>query len=347
MAKRSVKETNTTVQQQENKQEKLKVPETVHHKETPYFSGPVAFLVCVAGIYASYFIFGVVQQLLNETTFGPDKIKFRNTSFLLFVQCVGNSLCAWIAIKVFRQPGEDKTPIIQYALIAASYVGAMFASNFAIQFISFPMKELAKACKPIPVLLIGVIVFGKKQPLLKYICVFLVTIGIYIYMSDEISHSESSSETSTYGIFLLVASLALDGITGPLQDRLEKEHHPSSQAMMFYTNMWASLYMGISIIVTGKGVEGVKQLYTHNEIIPYIVLFAVLSAVGQNFIYYTVKRFGSLVCSLITTTRKFFSIFISSVVFAKPLSGMEWFGVFIVFAGLGVDIYASAKKKRE
>jgi UDP-galactose transporter B1 len=109
------------------------------------------------------------------------------------------------------------------------------------------------------VLLMGVFVFGKHQPLLKYICVFLVTIGIsvcifssqkkllmiYPDMWDEISHSSSSVETSAFGVFLLGASLAMDGITGPFQDQLVHTYQPSSECMMFSTNLWASIFLTV------------------------------------------------------------------------------------------------------
>jgi len=320
------------------------VPQPTSTQKKDIEPGLLAFVICVGGIYVSYFGFGIVQQSLNETLFEPDNKKFRNTTFLLFLQCIGNSLCAILAMLITRE-SRDKTPFIKYALVAGSYVGAMFASNYAIQFVSFPMKELAKSCKPIPVLLMGVIVFGKKQDWIKYVCVLLVTSGICVYMWDEISHSTSGTQTSVYGIVLLLGSLALDGITGPFQDDLVKHYRPSAQAMMFYTNLWATIYTGIALIFTGQGVEGVNFVSTHPSVIPHIALFSVLSALGQNFIYYTVMKFGSLVCSLVTTTRKFFSILISSILFAKPLTPIEWLGVGIVFTGLGVDIYSSTKRK--
>jgi len=232
-------------------------------------------------------------------------------------------------------------------MISATYIGAMFSSNYAIQFISYPMKELAKACKPIPVLLMGVLVFGKHQSPLKYVCVFLVTIGISVYMWDEIAHSSTSAETSAYGVFLLFASLAMDGVTGPFQDELVRKYTPSSECMMYYTNLWASIFLAVILAFTGSGLEGVHFLMEHKEVYPHIILFSVSSAIGQNFIYYTIERFGSLACSLTTTTRKFFSILISSIYFAKPLTSIEWIGVVIVFTGLGIDIYASATKKKK
>lgn len=69
----------------------------------------------------------------------------------------------------------------------------------------------------------SVFFFGKKQSLLKWICVLLVTLGVTVFMSDELYHSKGHTETSLFGIFLLCLSLAMDGVTGPFQVRIPEK----------------------------------------------------------------------------------------------------------------------------
>lgn len=60
----------------------------------------------------------------------------------------------------------------------------------------------------------------------------------------------------------------------------------------------------------------------------------------------TVANFGPLTCSIITTTRKFFTILASVLLFGNSLITRQWLGVFLVFAGLTLDsIYGKARKK--
>ena len=60
----------------------------------------------------------------------------------------------------------------------------------------------------------------------------------------------------------------------------------------------------------------------------------------------TVANFGPLTCSIITTTRKFFTILASVLLFGNSLIVRQWFGVVFVFTGLALDtIYGKAKKK--
>lgn len=55
--------------------------------------------------------------------------------------------------------------------------------------------------------------------------------------------------------------------------------------------------------------------------------------VFQSFIFMTVVYFGPLTCSIITTTRKFFTILASVILFANPISTMQWVGTVLVFLG--------------
>jgi len=57
----------------------------------------------------------------------------------------------------------------------------------------------------------------------------------------------------------------------------------------------------------------------------------------QNFIFLTVTYFGPLTCSVITTTRKFFTILGSVLIFRHPLTTLQWTGTLLVFAGLSLD----------
>lgn len=189
----------------------------------------------------------------------------------------------------------------------------------------------------------------------------------------------SEVENSYYGLGLLALSLCLDGITGPFQERLIIKYHPNQYHMMCLSNMWASIILGVgesdtlhctlleiphisleALVITGKGSAGIHFCMKHPEVILPMIGFSVASAIGQNFIYFTIFKFGSLICTLITTTRKFFTILGSVLIFGHSLTsnsafvcminvylGMQWFGVGVVFAGLTLDMFGSSSKRKK
>lgn len=93
------------------------------------------------------------------------------------------------------------------------------------------------------------------------------------------------------------------------------------------------------LAITGEGERAVYFVLRHPEVLLNIVLFSLASAIGQIFIFYTITLFGPLTCSIFTTTRKFFTILASVIIFGNALLTRQWFGVVLVFVGLAVDSY--------
>lgn len=267
---------------------------------------------------------------------GPTGERFNYTSFLLMTQSIINAGCAGLVITL-APLRPDTTPFHKYTWVSLSSIFAMFCSNRALLYVDYPTQVLAKSCKSIPVMLMGLLVFKKKYTLVKYACVFMVAAGIALFMMPSKGH-KASVETTSFGLFLLVASLALDGLTGPFQDDLIHTYKPSSPHLMFYSNLWASVVMFVVVIAIGDLHPAIEFCMRNPEVVQQIGLFSVCSALGQNFIYYTIHQFGALTCTTITTTRKFFTILASVLWFGHTVSFLQWFAVALVFVGLGVDI---------
>ena len=57
----------------------------------------------------------------------------------------------------------------------------------------------------------------------------------------------------------------------------------------------------------------------------------------QHFIFVTITTYGPLMCSIVTTTRKFFTVLASVMVFGHALFAHQWLGTVFVFGGLMLD----------
>lgn len=79
----------------------------------------------------------------------------------------------------------------------------------------------------------------------------------------------------------------------------------------------------------------------------YLIAISVMGTIGQLFIFYTITAFGPIVLSVITTTRKFFTVLCSIVIFDHNMNFFQWFSVFFVFTGVGVETMHSIKVKKE
>ena len=78
---------------------------------------------------------------------------------LVFAMCVANYLYALIMSKVVMiDQTPDTTPTKYYATCAFTYLTAMVASNKALMWVNYPTQVIGKSCKPIPVMILGVLI---------------------------------------------------------------------------------------------------------------------------------------------------------------------------------------------
>ena len=73
---------------------------------------------------------------------------------------------------------------------------------------------------------------------------------------------------------------------------------------------------------------------------------SVAGAVGQMFIFYTIKTFGPVVFTIIMTTRQMFSIVLSTFLFGHPIKPVAVLGATVVFATIFNRIKRQAKAKK-
>lgn len=96
-------------------------------------------------------------------------------------------------------------------------------------------------------------------------------------------------------------------------------------------------YTLVALLLTSEIYSFVGFVVDHPSVVWKILTFCVASALGQFFIFVMVSDFGPLPCSIVTTTRKFFTVLASVIIFGNVLTGMQWFGAVLVFVGLGLD----------
>lgn len=103
---------------------------------------------------------------------------------------------------------------------------------------------------------------------------------------------------------------------------------------MFFVNFWAVILTFGLALITGEGNSGAVYCWDNPSLIPYIQTAAVASALGQNFIFFTISNFNSLTLATITTTRKLLTFLFSVVLYDHSISSVQWIGVSLVFSGL-------------
>merc|ERR550514_186301 len=107
---------------------------------------------------------------------------------------------------------------------------------------------------------------------------------------------------------------------------------------MMYSNVFSSAFTALGLLVTMGILQVVSFLVANPGIVSHICIMSVCSAVGQLFIFYTIKNYGPLVFATIQTVRQLLSIVLSIIFFNHPVNTMEGVGILIVFGALGGQI---------
>merc|ERR1712216_362579 len=279
--------------------------------------GALQLLFGVGGIYASFLYYGSLQE--DVLTFkGPDGEKFTYSWFLQVIEAGANVVLGFVLMLVaegFR--GGVWAPKIQmsYLISGALQVSAKYFTTISmVSGVSFPVATLAKSSKMVPVM-VGQLLIGKASySVREYIHVMLIVGGTAAV--SLAGKSKKGQADSALGLAFLVAALACDGVVGGTQKKLkadlkEKAMKEKNFEMQFLTNLYMALTAVAFTFAMGELQPGMAFLAKFPEIYGAIVKFALCSAAGQAFIFYTISSFDPLVCTTVTTTRKVFSVLLS------------------------------------
>ncbi|XP_049848569.1 solute carrier family 35 member B1-like isoform X2 [Schistocerca gregaria] len=300
------------------------------------------------GIYASFILYGGFQEYLSkQATFGLQRKVFDYPTFSLFIQGISNLVAAYIVMLVTRERLVGSVSPFSYIFSSLSQMTALFLSYYALDYIDYPTQILAKSSKPIPVMLMGVVILGRRYTLLKYLTVFLITGGIGAFMREQDRYTYAQTHVHNYfGITLVLLSLLLDGVTGSLQDYHIKRYRPSANHLNFWTSFWIAFTSLFVFLSQGEFLPSLQFCVEFPSVLLLVAAQAICNSIGQFFIFRILRQFGPLTLSVITTSRKFFSILVSIIWFNHLLSLKQWMALTIVFVGLSIDIFSKSQEKR-
>lgn len=101
--------------------------------------------------------------------------------------------------------------------------------------------------------------------------------------------------------------------------------------------------MTFALFFSGEFSECSGFVKRHPEVMLHLITLGLSAACGQFFIFMMITNFGSLANSIVTTSRKFFTVLISVFVFGNHLTIRQWMGTVLVFSGLFYDMFLGKK----
>lgn len=292
-------------------------------------------LIGAGGIYAAFLYYGSLQEDVFRYT-AEDGTQFKQAWFLQVLEALANVVIGFVGMQL---TGATKNiPQMAFAISGAAQVSAKAATSLALaNGLSFPIATLAKSGKMAPVMFGSLILGGATYSLREYLQVVAIIGGTAVVSMGKKKGGGSSS--SMLGVAYIVLSLVLDGVTAGFQKRLKAETakagvKPKPYDFMFWTNLYMFLTAVVISGALGEFGTGFAYCASNPEILEKIIKFAICSAVGQSFIFYTIANFDPLILSTVTTTRKIFSVLLSIFLKGHTLSLTGWSGIALACCGI-------------
>jgi UDP-galactose transporter B1 len=322
---------------------------------------PIKFLISVGGIYISYIYFGLImERLFNSDYSGQTKStthdengkatyeKFTFGFATSIFQNILSFLVAMIVNRVHYKQTKSKMDLKSELLIAGCSFGSVFMAAQALAYISFPVQALMKSSKIISILIVSFLLGSKaSHTKSQYFCGFIITLGIIIFNLTNEKKKGEDKESSLFGLIIILGSLFCDGLIGTKQTEVKKKFNPSAWDQMESLNKWAGLICLGASILSLQIFGFVDFIIKYPAVLTDLVLLALLGTFGQIFIFYTIFNFSPLVLSIVTTTRKFFTVLASIVIYRHHINQWQILAIALVFLGVFVEMLSGHKKEKK
>lgn len=342
---------------------------------------------------------------LNQTT-NSEKIliTFHDSQFLVFINRIIAFILSIIALvgnrpkrshyyqrggSIIYKPDKRNevekppAPLYEYVYCSLSNILSSWCQYEALKYVNFPTQVLSKSCKLIAVMLMSKLMLKKRYLKLDYLCAFLLTIGMFVFLLNqpinkestaapnpstsaaganesqpharqvfgrlpELSHLRQHFQTSslTSGLLILALYLIFDSFTSNWQQSLFDRYEISNWQMMAATNFYSIMLTLTSLHQLGLLEPNFKLLASSSVLLFDCLMMSIMSSIGQLFVYYTIKQFGPVVFTLIMTSRQLLAILLSCTIFGHPLTLGSVSGLVIVFAVIGFQIWHKQRQKR-
>lgn len=310
---------------------------------------------CVAGIYACFLSWGVLQERVSTRQYATGTHTEVFDAFIVLNTAQAAVATVWALVygalrgHAVRWP-RPSLAIGYLQLGLAACVGA-YSGYRSLGYITFPLLVLSKSCKLVPVMLVQTTLFGRRYPWHKVLSVALVTVGVAWFTFLKPSKSDGAGGSSSsgsevdlaVGLALVAFNLLLDGFINAKEDSMFRREGMTAQDLQVYMNLaqvaLMSLYLVVDPVGDGELVRAIAFVGRHPAALNDILLFAAAGALGQTFVFLTLEAFGSIVLVTITVTRKLVTIVLSVLWFGHAIVPLQWAAVAVVFLGIGLESF--------
>ena len=146
-------------------------------------------------------------------------------------------IVATIACKYKHGSLLSSAPLYAFSPPALSNTISSWAQYESLAYVSFPLQNLFKSTKLIPVMLMGRLINGTTYSMVEVVEAVCISIGVLIFSTAKASHHNTSNGTSAQdasstGMLLLCTYVLSDSFTSQYQSSVFKKYGKVSRVIV-------------------------------------------------------------------------------------------------------------------
>ena len=131
------------------------------------------------------------------------------------------------------------------------------------------------------------------------------------------------------------------------QHDIQKKHHENFGTchIMSGTNLFTFIFSFLYGMITFQFFGFIQFCAEYPAVMYDIFQITILGCAGQYFIFYTINKLGPITLSILTTTRKFFTVISSIFYFNHMITNFQWISIVLVFIGVVIELVHKVEGK--
>eukprot|EP00474_Spongospora_subterranea_P000440 CRZ00898.1 hypothetical protein [Spongospora subterranea] len=292
-------------------------------------NGARLFIASSVVVFASYSVYSLLLEFILNGIPG-----YSFTTFLTLFQFASGALLLHLHRLCAKR--ESSAPIRAYLLLAVLSTSSFILSNLSCIYLTYPTQVLLKNGKLLPVMGVGRLWLNKRFPVLEYVSVVILTIGMIIF---SLGNSLSPTALDRTGLILISGAVISDAFIGNAQELILRTYLSSKLELMYYTKGLGTLFILIVCILSGELYHGLYFCSQNLSVLLYLSAFSLSGLVGELSVLALIEKFGVIEAVTVTSLRKMFTIILSFILFPKPIVPAHYIGTIAVFSGIALNVY--------
>jgi len=190
-------------------------------------------------------------------------------------------------------------------------------TNMSLQFLNYPTQVVFKSLKLLTVMIGSVLWVGRKYTAYEYIATMLTVASAVLFGLGDV---DSAPQFSWLGIVIVLLSLVADSMHSNSQETLLQDHKATLRETMVYSNMFSAVGSFVVCLVTGELWKALAFCQQYPQVYFIFATQSILTYLGVLCFVSSIKRFGVVLATTVTTVRKIVTVLLS---FLSPSHSMR------------------------